>query len=444
MEACPSISNKYIDYKCYECLKDKFHTCYLTVGGQAYLNSPHDTRNSKIPNFTYREDILEWIVKHLGCTKVFWGGYTNIPCKYINFWLNEKIKVLYTYVSNSYFKNYEEFVKKFYKVVEGYDIYESCTKNINFLDDDDEYKKLNTLYTLYKKYDELQNINQYQYKDKRTCELIQDITNLANDIARSHKNDDEFIKILKNLRNTIKNAEGRYKTLCESDLKQLDTMVTETAFPPKVHKPPTPPEISQSSDSLEQAIPQALAQRVSDNGIPNQPQPKVDLPVEQFRSEEHPTKASHSELPSQVSPLLEVPFREQHSRGSHHASSRHTENLHDDGFNSEPFSRDHNEQSPDAHSSSEYTGYNSVGEGITKRGVITPTDGTQSYLETFKGTITGILGSVDPGPVLGVSGGMGALFLLFKEEEDDSVKFLEVLEDFHQEISEIFRNMVKI
>ncbi|SCA60305.1 hypothetical protein, conserved [Plasmodium vivax] len=29
-----------------------------------------------------------------------------------------------------------------------------------------------------------------------------------------------------------------------------------------------------------------------------------------------------------------------------------------------------------------------------------------------------------------------------EEEEDDSVKFLELLEDFHQEISEIFRNMV--
>ncbi|KMZ95226.1 hypothetical protein PVMG_05144 [Plasmodium vivax Mauritania I] len=60
---------------------------------------------------------------------------------------------------------------------------------------------------------------------------------------------------------------------------------------------------------------------------------------------------------------------------------------------------------------------------------------------TITDTITGFISEVQPAPILGVSGGMGALFLLFKEEDDESVKFLVVLEDLHQENSQFFMNM---
>ncbi|KNA01582.1 hypothetical protein PVNG_06610 [Plasmodium vivax North Korean] len=63
----------------------------------------------------------------------------------------------------------------------------------------------------------------------------------------------------------------------------------------------------------------------------------------------------------------------------------------------------------------------------------TNTDG--SLLKSLKlpSAITEVLGSVDPVPVVGVSGGMGALFLLFREEEDAFIEFPVVSMDHSQE-----------
>ncbi|SCA59612.1 Plasmodium vivax Vir protein, putative [Plasmodium vivax] len=413
MTNCNCKAEKYIDYNCYSCLKSRFHRCDVTDNGQLYLNSELNSMSSNIHNITHRKDLLEWIVKHLACTSVFWDVDTNIACKYINFWLNEKFKGLYSYGYKLNFKNYEDFVEKFYTKVEGYKSFKSCTNNIKLLDNDDvEYKKIDNLYTLYNEYDELKKIHPHAYITLKTCKRIQTITILANDIAHTYKDDDKFIKVLKDLREIIKKADESYQTLCKPDLKQLETMVTDSAFPPRKLDPSPPQVIQQSPDPLEQPTHQALAQHVSGNGIRSQPEPTVDLqessPTGQLRSEEHHTNVSHGMTQPEESPLLELPFSAQQ------ANSRHAGNLREDVFKSAIFPRERNEKSRGAQSRSTYTGYNSVEEGITAGGVITPTDDTQSYLETFKGTITGVLGSVDPGPVLGVSGGMGALFLLFR------------------------------
>ncbi|SCA82157.1 Plasmodium vivax Vir protein, putative [Plasmodium vivax] len=419
MTKCTSKSKDYIDYNCYLCLKDKFHGSNVADNAKPYLDQALNSTFRNINNSSDIKELLEWILKHLTCIRAFWETDINPPCKYINFWLNEKIQRLYSYVSNSDFGKFEEFVKKFYTAVNYYRGYESCTKNIQLLKDD-EYKKLNTLYTLYKTYDDLKLVHEYMIDLKQQCGSIDYIIKQANDVANLDEDDVELINVLRDFRNIIKNPpiDYRYKALCAFNLKQIDTMVSLKLFPDKVPDPPTPQVMPQSHDTLGQPTHQALTQHVTENGIGNQSEANVNLQASsstvQLTQKDHLTQVPHVVSPHEESHHLEESIATQHSRGSHHASSRHTENIHEDGFNSGPFSRDRNEQSRDAHSSLEYTGYNSFGEGITKGGVITPTDGTQGYLETFKGTITGVLGYVDPGPVLGVSGGMGALFLLFK------------------------------
>ncbi|VUZ99578.1 PIR protein [Plasmodium vivax] len=405
MAKCTCKAQKYIDYNCYYCLNSRFPNCNMTQDGWKYLNNALNSMNPKITNFTTRNEFLKWIVKHLICTSVFWDIDTNIACKYINFWLNKKVKVFDFYEYNSNFNNFKEFVNKFYTVVEGdFSSYKNCSNNIQLLDDD-EYKKMDMLYTLYNEYDELKKIHPDAYIEFKTCEIIQNITKLANDIARSYKNDDEFIKVLRDLRDKIKNGEGRYKELCASKLQQLDTMVTLEAFPDKVPVSQPPKGISQSTDSL--------AQHVSEKGIGKQSQPIVDLqegsPTEQLRSEEHRTQVSHAMIPSKA----------QQHRGSslvasHHESSRHEGELYEGLFKSTPYSGEQYEQSRDAQPRSVHTRYKPVEEGYGTEGGITSTEGAQSYLENIRGTITGVFESVQPAPILGVSGGMGALFLLFK------------------------------
>ncbi|KMZ76963.1 hypothetical protein PVIIG_05734 [Plasmodium vivax India VII] len=347
----------------------------MTEDGLDYLNNALNLIKPKIPNFTASNEFLKSIVTHLICNRVFMHVDTNIACNYINFWLNKKVKDLYYYEFDSNFKNFKEFVNKFYTVVKGdYKSYKSCTNSIQILGNEDYYQ-MNMLYSLFKEYDELKKINEWEYKVKNTCDIISKITNLANDVARKYKKDEEFIKVLKNLRETIKNAEGSYKTFCKSDLKQLDNMVTEREFPSIVHAPPTRQEILKPSDSLEQTTHQSLA-HVSGNGIRNEPEPNVNL----------------------------------QARDSH-----------EDRIEPSPFSVEQYEQSRDAHSSPEYTGYNSVSARFATGDVITSTQGAQSYLENIRGTITGVFQSVEPAPILGVSGGMGVLFLLFKEEEDVTI-----------------------
>ncbi|KMZ95002.1 hypothetical protein PVMG_05763 [Plasmodium vivax Mauritania I] len=400
-------SFQYIDYNCYDCLSYRFPRCTMTEDGLDYLNNALNLIKPKIPNFTASNEFLKSIVTHLICNRVFMHVDTNIACNYINFWLNKKVKDLYYYEFDSNFKNFKEFVNKFYTVVKGdYKSYKSCTNSIQILGNEDYYQ-MNMLYSLFKEYDELKKINEWEYKVKNTCDIISKITNLANDVARKYKKDEEFIKVLKNLRETIKNAEGSYKTFCKSDLKQLDNMVTEREFPSIVHAPPTRQEILKPSDSLEQTTHQSLA-HVSGNGIRNEPEPNVNLQASsrtvQLSSGEHITKVSHAMLPSEA----------QQHRGLSPAVSHHAGDSHEDRIEPSPFSVEQYEQSRDAHSSPEYTGYNSVSARFATGDVITSTQGAQSYLENIRGTITGVFQSVEPAPILGVSGGMGVLFLLFK------------------------------
>ncbi|VUZ99806.1 PIR protein [Plasmodium vivax] len=445
-----SCTCKYIDYNCYYCLKNKFHFCEVTPTGRTYLNRSLESMDKKINNFNSSNEHLIWIIKHLTCNSVFLHINTNIACKYINFLLNEKVKTLYPYDYNIYYKYFEDFVKKFFTVVEGdYKHNQICTTNINLLEDV-EYKKMDILNTLYKEYDKLKNIHQsvyiqwktceiidyiikeanagaelYKEYDKlknihqlvyiqwKTCEIIDYIIKEANAGAELYKNDYEFINVLRGLRDIIKKGDGKYEKFCATKLQQLDRMVREDAYPDKKPDTPTHTDISQSSVTLEHPKLQALAQDASENRIGKQSQASVDLHerlhTKQLRSNEEFTQVSHEISPSEA----------QHHRGSslgesHRARSRHAEDPQENVFESSTFSREPNELSLEAHSRSVHTGYNTADERYTTERAITPTDGTQSYLETFKGTITGVLGSVDPGPVLGVSGGMGVLFILFK------------------------------
>ncbi|KMZ96465.1 hypothetical protein PVNG_06459, partial [Plasmodium vivax North Korean] len=415
----------YIDYNCYSCLDSKFYFCEVTDTGLEYLNNALKLMPTKIDDFTANNNILQWIIKHLTCNSVFMHIDTSIACEYINFWLNKKDKDLNFY-KYSNFNNFKKFMENFYTVSKGaFGFYKICTNSIKLLEKD-EYNKMNILYKLYKLYDDLKLVHPNTDYWKKTCENVQFITKQANDAAHLYKDDDGFIKVLRDLRDTIKNGQGRYKELCASNLKQLDTMVTLKAFPDRLPDPPTHIEISQPSISLEKNNPealektksQALAQHVSKNVIGNPLEPKEDLqessPTEQLTSEEHLKNVSHGMSPHEESPLLELPFSAQQHIVSQHGNSRHAGDLREDVFKLATFPRERNEESRDAHSRSAYTGYNSVEEEIRTEGVITPTDGTQSYLENIKGAITGVLGEVDPVPVVGVSGGMGALFLLFR------------------------------
>ncbi|KMZ96172.1 hypothetical protein PVNG_06157 [Plasmodium vivax North Korean] len=394
MAACPFISNKYIDYECYDCLKYKFRGCEVTEDGWTYLNNILDSMDTKIHNFTPKNKILVELFKHLTCNRVILHTNTNVACKYINFWLFENVKKEYFHDYNSNFNNFQEFVKKFYKVLKHYSSYKSCTESIK-IPDNIEYNKMNTLYTLYQKYDDLKLVHKHTNDWVNTCKNIQYITTQANGAARTYDDDEEFIKVLRHLRDTIKNGTGNYKTICDSNLKELQTMVTEKAFPPKAHKPRTPQGISQQSVSLVSNQPQTLT-HVSENGIVKQPETKVDLhessPTAQLRSEDHFTQVSRAASPIEESRLLEQSIAAHHPRGSRHARSHHAGDSHEDIYEQSAFSGEQYEQSHDTHSSS------------------------------------GIL-QLDPS---------------LEEEEDDSAKFLVDLEDIHQENSQIFKNMKKV
>ncbi|CAI7724008.1 Plasmodium vivax Vir protein, putative [Plasmodium vivax] len=424
MVKCTSKSKDYIDYKCYECLKNEFRTCNVAGVAQSYLTNELK-KFSTIHKFSDVKILLKWILQHLTCTKFFYDGDYNMPCKYINFWLNKQIHDLYTFEYNTYFGKFKEFVKNFYTEVNPYSGFKSCNNNIKLLHDNgDEYKKMNALYKFYKMYDDLKILHKYMDDWKQKCGNIDYIIKEANEFAQLYNNDDEFIKVLRDFREIIKNPQVRFRglrdyiNLCASNLEKIDTMVSRELIPDKVPEPPTHTEISKPSDSLQQPIPQALAQHESESRIGNQPQPKLGLQENSrtvhLTTEDQLAEVSHEISPPDESPHIELPFLAPQPRVSQRTGSHHAGNLREDVFTSATFPREGNEQSRGAHSRSTYTGYNSVEDGITTEGLKTPTDGTQSYLETFKGTITGVLGSVDPGPVLGVSGGMGALFLLFK------------------------------
>ncbi|SCA83568.1 Plasmodium vivax Vir protein, putative [Plasmodium vivax] len=361
-------------------------------------------------------------------------------CRYINFWLNENIQNTDNDVDASYINIFQNFSEKLsLRRLRNRSI--SCKEYIFSLSPE-TINKMKFLYNLYDAYNEIKS--QHIHDKPKTCNNIFSLAKQYRDIIYDYYNKDKYLyDKLEYIIDSIDKITGIANPPCTQKIyftkpPELVNLLEEQAQKKaeeqaaKLAKEAAARQIQEAAarrvqEAADRRVHEAEARRVQEPSARHIQEPAAQkLQEEQYHQQ-------HSLLQPKVS-LSRSPDKE--LQGMHHENGE----LHPTSYRAESQgSVTSRLQSPAQRLVSSEMSESSTGslflKKYTQQGPMTYTiEGTEQPSELvhdqedkgttkagtffsssgFPGYITEVLGSVEPAPVLGVSGGMGALFLLFK------------------------------
>ncbi|KMZ82441.1 hypothetical protein PVIIG_05843 [Plasmodium vivax India VII] len=364
-----------------------------------YFQETCDNFTPKIsPDSKYYPVLLD-LIKHASHDGIFAEGNERIACNYANYFLNDTlIKSYYLYDNIPKYVIYQNFLKEFYAKKHG-------ERNQNILCavyikhiKEDIFKRMQILYKLYDDYEDLKI--PHQYDNNIECNKLSKFSKLFNETASTHcKNDSELLTRLTDLKKLIQ------KKISSPDYNKCDTKINF------FYLPEPRPKVQETQD---QSLSQANVHSVPVLKSPDAPTNLQEKSV---------LKEDPSEIrETVVRDDLYTSERSQHSGGS--VPLKSLESLEEIRIYGSGTSHEsgnfHGLERPRAQKPEET--YQLMGEerpnivGETYQSDYRPSNlaAKEGGASGILSSITGVFESVEPAPILGVYGGMGALFLLFK------------------------------
>ncbi|VVA00079.1 PIR protein [Plasmodium vivax] len=369
-------------------------------------------------------------------------------CNYINYWLNKTVRDSEYGVNKEKFKFFDEFMQrdpkasdverkikgifdKFMKIdPKAKEDKINCTSKLSYIDTD-AFEKMKKLYDLYDDFTELK-------QTKNQLSLCQNITDLAEkykSTMQQYKGEDsKLFDALTDLKKIIEKDELDVKNKCRKDISDLFFLEIDlphgneqNAGAAQAHdrisrETSTPTHVSGFSPHTQKLEKQAEG----DRGRTLSRTPERSAPGQTERStlgKPGPSESSRQPIPSVRRPAPELRQGQlQVQQQGHRPEQGHQQAL---GSRLPPERPEHPQEqqqeqerhlytSEDADLFSELEGDIPPEKGDPLADSIFSTFDTEKIMETIKGAVSNVLESVEPVPVLGVSGGMGALYLLFK------------------------------
>ncbi|KMZ88636.1 hypothetical protein PVBG_06125 [Plasmodium vivax Brazil I] len=397
---------EYLNYKNYTHFKKKFENVIRSSGTPYYWEKSIEHVKSKLnTNLPYSENIFIHLIKYFSLYDPFNYYETSECCSYINFWLNNKIRETHGHVSSLMFYLFNEFAQKYSELKYGYNSKHNCKPYLSYLDPD-IYIKTKLLYDLYHMYDEINSPP--KNPENPACYTLNFILRLYKDAVKNYfEHDTNLFNKLKDLKILIKELKHESINDCRSKLSEFKTPDEDLEV-----------QNQQLGMKAEMITQETLSQETSVQAL--------DIPKTQFQQEV-------TELP----PIPEEPIRvETHRKNdnpieppNHDTMHSHITETHAKTESSPGFEPHHVQfvslRTPLYPEKKEYL----------QRQELSNEPATDS--STILGSITGVLKDVEPAPILGVSGGMGALFLLFKVLK---TKFKKILNYAHMFILHLNTN----
>ncbi|KMZ77363.1 hypothetical protein PVIIG_05511 [Plasmodium vivax India VII] len=386
------------------------------------------TINSLNRNLKKNDDIILNFYKLLTNGKILLSGFNKNYCKYINFWLNKEYRKNINFNKVPDFNVFHKFVYEVNRVKIGNQNY-SCAKYISNLDN----KIYNNIIFLYELYDRYNKIKKPKVTElNNTCSKISVLSKDYRDsIYKYYKEDKDLYNKLEHIKTLFNNITESRDSPCKDRISFIKPLDFDNHLKEEARKKAEEEEQKEAAEQEKRARDEAAARQAKeDKGRVHQNLLQSnDLSLSSSRdNQSQEMRQEYGEFHSTRYP---AGSRELDTTPLQSSAQRYVYSGRPVPSTGLLLEEDHTKEDMELQGE---VAYEPRGTDRTRSGISGGSSGIPGY-------IAEVLGSVDPGPVLGVSGGMGALFLLFKEEEEDSVKFLVVLEDFHQ-ISQIFRNMV--
>ncbi|SCA59861.1 hypothetical protein, conserved [Plasmodium vivax] len=424
--ACSNISGEYLSYNCYSKLKRYFDNTNLSDDSKAILQLTIKQLKNKPRNFNENDKIFSGFACHLQGDGAFLGYYNDATCTYINFWLNNQIQRMYKYVYGSNFDIFLDFSEKFaIERKKKYLFPHSCKTYLRDLGD--EFQKRQILYRFYDLYTELKK-GKNEKTNNIPCDNINLMVSEYNNNKNSIENDKDFQKHFKDLINIIKNETPHGRTC--NNYHKLDYVLPKEIPPPKVEAQEAERDRLITVESSPNGQHTDLGHRTDvretdDKSVLLETEklpPKPTLPTEQmvtnveinpsevtYKEQLHINHSPEDQILTTLQQAEEIPTiipqgKQILTTLSQDKQEYRTRSLRDE-LNTELAPR------------ATFPGEESVSldqKVYPREDTNTIRGNTGGIFGTIGDSVINVLGEVDPVPVVGVSGGMGALFLLFK------------------------------
>ncbi|EDL42648.1 variable surface protein Vir6-related, partial [Plasmodium vivax] len=398
---------EYLNYYDYINFKDKFNPTWVTTfNKEKFENILNNTLENDVRSKYY--DVLKEIFRHIYNYNVFTRFGATKPCIYVSYILHKVVKNKKGMQYNEdTFNTTKKFVEKF-KKEESYSN-EGCESKMVYIDSN-TYEKMKYLYDLYDNYYEYTNKNYWaDYADK--CKTIGLAMHYHNKIIDDYQSDDDLVKKSLDMKLLIEKLELQPSHECNYKIRELKKSNLELERERekeklKVHttgegqKLPLRPQDAFSSQvtALENEV---LNAKESESGHPEQ-QKHVEepLPARELSTHDRLIDSNRSNVNQQ-------PGHHQQSELNHESERYQT-------FDYNQVSQTYNSRGNSFNSPREVS-FISLGDNQQlSKDVQTLGPEEKGFFSNVSDTITGFIREVEPAPVLGVSGGMGVLFLLFK------------------------------
>ncbi|KMZ95056.1 hypothetical protein PVMG_05583 [Plasmodium vivax Mauritania I] len=393
----PTSEPKYFKKHDYINLKKLFRS-YVNINWEdEVINNFIVSKSNEIKSLKLPEISIRYLRQHLANGNVPYHYGKGDICSYINFWLNREIRSFNNLNYESNFNLFKEFEKKYSKDVLG-KVENGCNNIINYIDPD-TYERMETIYKMYELYDELTST---EIKMDDRCKAFGNIISLYNNALEKYDNENRkdynLIKILFDLKNLTVKSNLPPDNVCQYRkyefhepklyLKRLQEDETKRQEEEKFQK---------QKEQEEEKLQKQKEQEVELQRQKQQEKEELQKSQKLLQAEELDIKEPLRNGETVLSESLTHQNEREQSFGAEYPGVEGY--IIRQGF-SRPFFSEQQKKIDGRHP--EFNDNNM------------DTSTTSGITGAIKDTFTTIVENVEPGPVLGVSGGMGVLFILFK------------------------------
>ncbi|CAG9472744.1 unnamed protein product [Plasmodium vivax] len=420
-EPCDGHNGQYFKYHCYIRLRDYFDIKRETDRDTGILKEYRES-SQKNKEFVKKYDkLFERLTNRFGGDGLFISPGPYVCCPYLNFWLNHTIAYKHHDLRGKDFQVFKEFAD-FYAKKRTHTSYEknSCKKYIKPLYDDN-YNIMQILYKMY----ELYNLNtrwdaSYGDNSSKICTNYSLINRHYKYLKETYKGDkdlneklDDFINVINNSKNSVK-AVCKYEILPPVSRLEDSKLVLDPDSRDKQMLGSTDESVSHPSEVSEHSV----TQRAPGSHLQVLAESEVAEPHE---VESHTEKTDQSgsralqseEVESPKVELLDLALQKGLEKLTSESTlppgSSELRYLNEDRFGEVRERRDGEKGNPSYDLLNTEFGYPNTREKLS-----TTVSDPKGFFSNVQDTFFSIVKDVEPGPVLGVSGGMGVLFILFK------------------------------
>ncbi|VUZ99608.1 PIR protein [Plasmodium vivax] len=356
-------------------------------------------------------DIIWKFFRLLRNVKPFIAYKHNNYCKYINIWLNKEYRNKGYHIKGPIFDVFKNFVSKLNEVT--YRKTEKpCEKYINYLDPD-RFNKINLLHGLYDTYNEIETtpVN----NSNKACNNLHFLAKNYSESIDKYYDDENLYKKFEHIINLILEKVKNLNYPCANNIY--------FRTPEKLIKLQEEQEKKAKEEELKRQYEEAERKAKEEERGASEEKLNMEVAEMERQPDEH-SRDRAQQLP-QSNPLQGSPLEKTVSPSTDHSGSLQTSAMsilpeHTQRFQSLDRSRSPRESlflevdTPDRQH--RYETEENIPQQENDYAQKDTNRSTGRFMESLglPRSITEVLGDVDPVPVVGVSGGMGALFLLFK------------------------------